>query len=285
MPDIIGTFDLDNFIQRYLTGESLGKLATLAHVDYRKARQILVDRGIRIRWRGETIRITLPMDQVREMSIGGMLIYEIARHFKVSTLTLTRRMREEGIEPVSKSEVARRMISRLTEGQRLSRGRQMMRGNPSKEGRARTNERSVSRISPLEKTFGRWLNERGIGFAPQKAVGPYNLDFAILPRIAVEIFGGGWHFQPERFRLFRERSKYLFDRGWSIVVVRCAKRDFPLSSAAADQVATFSKLLRRDPSLRCEYRMIRGDGKLVSSGRYKGDDLSFISATTRVVNG
>ncbi len=143
----------------------------------------------------------------------------------------------------------------------------------------RANTRMVKglHVSPLELLVQVWLSQRGINTTAQFAIGPYNCDLA-TSTVAVEIYGGGWHSGGRHAQRSPERFKHFFDSGWNVVIIWIDGRRYPLGVAAADYIAAFCELARLNPSMRSEYRMIRGDGQLVASGSNNPDDPAFIKS-------
>jgi very-short-patch-repair endonuclease len=138
---------------------------------------------------------------------------------------------------------------------------------------ALTRQRTLGiRMSPSEQLFAGWLRDRGIDTVPQLAIGPYNVDLAADP-VAVEIFGGGWHGYGAHAARSAERFRYILDEGWAVIVVWSAVL-YRISAQAADEVVAFVEQARCDPTLRGEYRMIRGNGHFVASGRENLDHLT-----------
>ena len=138
----------------------------------------------------------------------------------------------------------------------------------SKIRKAETCERLQLHISPVETFLADMLRERGLSVLQQKAVGPYNVDIA-TGAVAVEVFGGGWH----NTRREGERLRYLFDRGWDVIIIWVDARNAPLTPAAAEYVVAHLKFRESDPTAPRCYRVIRGTGQLLATGSSDSDDL------------
>lgn len=149
---------------------------------------------------------------------------------------------------------------------------------------AATRERNLScQSSPYEAELFDMLAERGIVGARQKAIGPYNCDFAANP-VAVEVWGGNYHwYGPHRSRC-EDRFRYMRDAGWRVLAIAVVK-SFPLTPAVADYVATYVEQARRDPSSVSEYRVIWGAGEFTTGGCLDDDNFTieppFTSARDR----
>lgn len=146
---------------------------------------------------------------------------------------------------------------------------------------ALANERSGRRASVIEGQLLSYLRTAGLRVEPQKAIGRYNIDIA-LPGlgVAVEVFGGGWHAQAERLRQFEQRTRYLFEAGWHVYVVWVEARRWPLIDVSQDIIA-FAKEGRSLPASRRRYRVIRGNGEVVSFGSSEDQSLTFVPSTRR----
>jgi transposase len=134
--------------------------------------------------------------------------------------------------------------------------------------KAETCERLQLHISPVETLLADMLRERGIPLIQQKAIGPYNVDIA-TGAVAVEVFGGGWH----NTRREGERLRYLFDRGWDVVIIWVDARNAPLTPAAAEYVISHLQFRKSNPTAPRCYRVIRGTGQLLATGSANSDDL------------
>jgi hypothetical protein len=105
------------------------------------------------------------------------------------------------------------------------------------------------------------LAERGIDSIAQRAIGVYNVDLAALP-VAVEVLGGGWH---SIKTVHAERTPYILDEGWHLVMVWDYEGRSSLGPGAADYVVAFLDEVRRNPPATCQYRVISGQGKLLAA--------------------
>lgn len=298
MAAILGTMDLDDFIKRYKAGEGLNALSREAHVDQRTARRVLTAHGVQLRTIAEIRSTPIDMQSVIRRYQSGESTAAIARDAGLTEGTIARRLRKSGIPIRTGSENMALRWKSATPAERRQHGNRMAvinRGRvnapTSFERAALTIEKNGSRISPLERLMAEWLTARGHEVRHQVAVSRYNIDL-VIGSVAVEIFGGSWHASPTRLRQFNERSKYLFDRGWSVVVVWHHATDYPISERAADAVSNFihhrhafSDIAGSGPPVPGEYRVIRGDGECVAIGRYDGNDIPVVTASRRRLNG
>lgn len=142
-------------------------------------------------------------------------------------------------------------------------------------------------MSPLKNcSFKSGSDSAGVETTLQKAIGPYNADLAAYP-VAVEIFGGNWHARGRHAARFPDRVRYFLDQGWNLVIVWVLDRRrwqsaIPLTPAAADYIASFVQLTRRDPSTRGQYRVIWGDGKEAATDGLDLNELALVPSRRRV---
>jgi hypothetical protein len=117
-----------------------------------------------------------------------------------------------------------------------------------------------------------WLSQRGYAGVLEQAVGRYNVDIGIAPiAVEVEVTPGN----PLKSPRLRKRLGYLCDRGWLVVYVWVTRYGF-MDEGAANYVAALCDAAKSDPSLVGEYRVIRGTGELIASGRPDGDEWTAI---------
>lgn len=123
-------------------------------------------------------------------------------------------------------------------------------------------ERTLAHQSETEELL---LNMLPVDAIPGKAVGPYNVDIAI-GTVAVEIYGGTWHAQGRAAARFPQRTRYLFDHGWSVVIIWVEQARYPLTVAAAEYVIALGEFTRSNPTATAQYRVIRGNGQVIVRG-------------------
>ena len=106
------------------------------------------------------------------------------------------------------------------------------------------------------------LNQRGINnLVRQKAVGPYNVDFA-SDAIAVEII---WtRRQCSHYASTAERIYYILKCGFHMIEILIRESWDPLQNGAVDQVIAFFDSTKSLPSIQREYRMVGGAGQLLA---------------------
>lgn len=232
-------------------------------------------------------RLDVPTEEIATLYRNGMPEYMIAKRFGVSRMVITRRLKEAGVEKRPIGDVVRATVAARTpeENQRYTEAAHAaVRGIPKthdvKCRMALGKQRALSHVSPQERVLQDMLTKRGIAVIPQQAIGPYNCDLGTYP-VAVEIFGGGWHWTGRHLLRTPERFRYILNAGWHILVVKVEAARHPLSESTADYVATFVEQARRDPSAVREYRVIRGAGELLAAGRADDDQISIVQTLRR----
>jgi very-short-patch-repair endonuclease len=143
---------------------------------------------------------------------------------------------------------------------------------------AQTRQERRSHASTYEGTLERLLAERGIAIVPQCAIGPYNCDLGAYP-VAVEIFGGHWHWHGYHLRVAEKRLNYLLNAGWHVLAI-LVNKTFPITDATAEYVAAYIESARGDPARRREYRVIRGAGELIAAGSVDDEKISIVPTFT-----
>lgn len=294
MPTKAPASNFENAIAAYVAGESIETAMARFHVGYKTLRDMLRDRGI---LRDKTARYALaterasaanrrntgiPDEEIVRRYLAGESENVLADAYGVSRGAIRSRLRIAGVAIRGVTEANRLMMAALSPEEikrRMKRVHEAARGKKHslalRSKIAKTRERNQTNVSPAELLLGEWLKQRGLDSTPQQAVGPYNLDLGAYP-IAVEIFGGGWHQIRDTPEHFANRTRYLLDQGWSLIIVWVNGRKWPLRPQAADYVAAFHQLASSDPSLRGQYRVIWGDGKEVPPACLNLDNLTVI---------
>jgi very-short-patch-repair endonuclease len=132
-----------------------------------------------------------------------------------------------------------------------------------------TREKMLIGSTQLEINFCNLLIAKGFSCIPQKAIGPYNIDIAILiPQIAIEIFGGNWHSFGRHAARYSKRIEYILDSGFTPVIIWNTARH-PIGTGAMEYIISLSKELCSSPPIRSNEHMIGGDGYLFSVGNRK----------------
>lgn len=242
---------------------------------------------------GHFNEINLPMTEIVEEYLAGATANSLAIKHGVGCGTILKRLRKHGITTRKQAE----SYSVMSKEDRLAMtdaAHRAVRGKPVKESRkikvantVEANALTGKGISVLERRFTDWLLETvpDIDYTPQKAVHFYNVDIALnASRIAVEIFGGGWHAGGRAAKRYPSRIKHLLGAGWLPVIIWVTDV-YPLTQLAVDHVISLHEVRRSDESEAAQEHVIWGTGELIpvdqrdpETGarvtRFKGHDKS-----------
>lgn len=277
------SINIDNCIHLYGEGYSLHELGRMEGVDSKRVKKELINRGVKIRSKSEQMakakgksrkRVDIDKERVASLYLSGQSIMELTRTFGVSQDTITSALKGQGIELRNRSESEKLKWSKMSPEEREGQVRKAHKAAKNRVveeselvKRANAREKRGEFDSSYERKIFDFLKERGIVATPQKAFGPYNCDLFINP-VAVEIFGGQWHWTGRHLSRLNKRVNYLVNLGISIVVVCCV--DTPrfgrrniLTHEAAEYIISFIDEMSRHPTSLGEYRVIRGNGELL----------------------
>lgn len=202
----------------------------------------------------------------------------------VSRPLIRRRLLSAGIRPRGSRAANKLRMGRLSAMQRANltaAAHAAVRGtHPDRavmERTALTRQRRCAGASRIEFQLGHHI--RSLGLTPQLAVGPYNCDFGAFP-IAVEVLGGHWHTTGRRRAKYERKIRDLLSLGWSILLVVHDVQRAPITPNTAQHVIAWTNGVRSNPTMRPEYRVIRGTGEFVASGGAQDDEITLIGPYT-----
>jgi hypothetical protein len=228
-------------------------------------------------------RLAVPIAELLSRYHAGESEKALATAFGVSRPAIRKRLLEAGITPRDGSAAMLLRMASTTAEQRASlsaAAHAAVRGKRQSDAHrfaiAATRQRLQHGTSPAELKLAAMLAARGIATIPQQAIGPYNCDLGAGP-VAVEVFGGGWHWSGHHVLRAPERFRYILDAGWHILAVKIDSKRSPLTDATADHVAAYIEAARRDPARRREYRVIGSAGETLAAGSADDDDLTLIT--------
>lgn len=265
---------LDHAIRLYLSGESPAKIQATAGVSCTRLHRERLARGIPPR--GHRV---LPDDQIAAAYLNGASEFALAKQFNVSRGTIAKRLIATGVERRGSSQagIVRAGKQDVTErrGQAAaahaaSRKRRV--SMLSKQRRALNVEFRAQPASASEARLAGMLRARGVETTTQRAIGPYNVDIAALP-VAVEVLGGGWHAYKASHR---ERTPHILDEGWHLVMVWDFEGRSALGEGAAEYLVTFIEKMRRQPAATCQYRVISGQGEVLTARGREDDEFPLV---------
>jgi hypothetical protein len=229
-------------------------------------------------------RVSVPDEEIIRRYKSGESENALAKAYGVNRWVIRLRLIETDTPIRGRHAAEKLKWSRMSAGKRkaqVAAAHKATRGRiPTEEERckgAQTRQEHQAHVSQTEMELGAMLAARGIRAIPQLAIGRYNCDLGASP-VAVEIFGGEWHWCGSHMRRTPERLRYILNAGWHVLMVKIEARRRPLTEATADYVAAYIKKMRRKPSARREYRVIRGAGELLAAGGVDDDEISIVSA-------
>ena len=149
--------------------------------------------------------------------------------------------------------------------------RGMKRSLTDLERRAAGKEKKPPQMSRWESLFADWLSARGFSYVFSKAIGKYNVDFAIGDSIAVELYGGAFHSDGRAATRLNDRMRYLLDAGWNVYIIWCLSKEQTIFAGCFNDFCSFLELTRGNESFRSQYRVVWSDGDFVSAGSFEDD--------------
>ena len=274
--------DRDEAIRLYtagLTYEQIARqLSTKPNVVWRR----LHDWGIigSVPRHGGAWRRDIDAARIVDRYAAGASENSLAAEHRISRSLIRARLLAAGLSPRTQSEAELLKWSMMKRDRPLVE-RQCRRAWDASTGRvvplhtlraaARMRARRLSHVGRYEDALRIALRRRSVVTIPQYVVGPYNLDLAIRPsRIAVEILTAYLDIAKS---VAAHRLHYLFDHGWSVLVLWCpARQGAPKADTLAQHVIAFMEATRRNPATRRQYGVIRGDGQPVPASRLQRYD-------------
>lgn len=232
-------------------------------------------------------RLILPVEEIIARYIAGESENAIATAFGVSRGCIRKRLTESNINIRRQTDANRLMMSKRTPEENA---RNCEAAHKAAQGRkcsfeerckcALSREANPSNIGAGELIVQSKLFNAGIDTIPQRAIGPYNCDLAAAP-VAVEIWGGNFHWFGRKFAREPKRMYYLLNSGWHIFVINVWGVNKKFFDASTDQLIAFIQKARSNPSGRCEYRMIWGTGELLAFGSSDDNQLTIKETLSR----
>lgn len=290
---------MEDAIRDYLAGEGSETVGHRHHIDPNRLVRILRERGL---LRDRATRYTFMAERhrgrrLKELPIGDA---ELARRYLagesekalaaamgVERSMIRPRLLAAGVQPRGRSESMYIRMAGTTPEERLrltSAAHDAVRGvrrDPRSVramglSRALTLQSSMGVRHPVEDRVAILLRALGVRAVEQYAVETYNLDFAIPP-VAVEVHVGTNH--PLGVARLRRRTEYLTDRGWHVFYVWLARYTSAVWPSLGEDLVAFLEAAQRDPSPIGQYRVVRGSGELVTSGRGDLHELAVVPAS------
>ena len=311
MASVVRMPDLDDLIKRYEAGVTFMELCEETGVSRHTLKKRFLAAGVSLgdrkaRWKFRPSYQAIPQEFIDRYIAGestSALEAELWPDYDSSNTRaggkFLRMLRRDGVRVRSQSAAERVKWIRIKAAGRAAvvrqlggawdaaRGREI--GMAEKRRKAQTRMKLGTNISPGEDALHAALVRLGVGTVQQFAIEQYNIDIAVPEaRIAVEIFGGGWHTMHSR--RMGKRIEELLDLGWCVLIVvddhrlgsrrnrRTAPADWP---RVADYVRALVDLPGRDEALCGRYGVVWSDLKPCAAPRYQLDGRSVIPGPER----
>lgn len=229
-------------------------------------------------------RTDIDIDSLVKMYVDGVSEKKLSNIFKFSRTGIRPILIAAGVDIRGRSDANRLKMSQMTPEQRRANVAAAHAARHAKgEDPASTEKRIISRaignqlktwqVGGMKGVVFEMLRGRGLDPVPQYPVRGYNIDLA-LPPVAVEIHTAVNH--PLADKRNRKRTIYLLNAGWSVLYVWIDPKRSAFTNDGAQEVVTFVDAMRRDEPHPRQYRVIRGNGDLVSTGGGNTDDFTDI---------
>src|SRR5262245_59895876 len=211
-----------------------------------------------------TTRVTLDLDTLARRHADGQSVLRMANELGVSRPVIVRRLTELDLPVRSGSEANLLRAGRMSAAERRANTAAANEARRTSGGREPRGVRTFTRRGVHTRPDEEGIARLRPDWPRQVAVGPYNLDFRCGP-VAVEVHGAAT--DPSRRPELQRRTMHLLDAGWSVVYLW---RDGP----GREDVIAWAEATSRNVPEGGEYRVVRGDGEVVASGRGDLDELS-----------
>lgn len=290
MPRVASIANLDNLVQRYSAGESLNQLAREAGVGRNTLRSHMQRAGADIRRGANAIRPDNLTELIARYQAGESL-KSLSDSTGIGRTVLKLELVMAGADARDLSEAGRVHWESVKRSGAGAVRRQLEAAWAGRRGRPEPWEKKVKRAQTVykrglhrgafENEIAVALRERGASLRQQCPVGAYNIDIAFHEqRVAVEVLGR--KIAGNNRRIFRERCKYLINRGWGVVFVLAeAWDDRTVVDVAAitDQLIALAEMSGSDKSLLGQYRVIGSQGQHLAGPCSDPDDVASIICT------
>lgn len=297
MPRKITLPDMDHIRERYEAVLSLKQVAQEFGISLSVLHRAARKAGINIRSQAEAAKeralrdASIGPDEIIALYNSGIGVRGIFNKCQIPIKVVERVLRENGINLRNRSE---QQYARMERTDFSARQRLAAAANAANRGRIATVEErckmaatyeanGTRRASVYEDALANCFDIAGFGYIRQKAVGPYNCDFAI-DAIAVEVFGGGWHWHGDHLARTEERFRYIMNAGYDILVIPFSHR-FPFSERTGRYLVTLINEMRSNPAPVRQYRVVWGAGDFITGGSADDDQISIEPPFTSVRDG
>lgn len=288
MPRKINNINIDHIINEYHTGKSIIQIAEEINIPASSLYNRVKRGGFTpIKGRKKTRgRVDLPVNEIIEIYESGESIKKIAKKFNTSRTVVKHRLKEAGVALRTRSEQEKIKWDRMTPEQRESQvaaAHKATKGRTvpyeAKVKRAKTVQRKMLNVSDYEYQVAKMLRKSGMNPIHQKPIGIYNCDL-VIGSVAVEIFGGHFHWYGSHLARTEKRFRYIMDCGYDILVIHVTER-YPIHPNITNYVANMLDFSSRNPSRTRKYRVVQGACELVAEGSADDNHISIIPSFTR----
>jgi very-short-patch-repair endonuclease len=298
MPVKFSTADVNYIINKYATGVGTLAISKALGVGYQPVTRILSENGVHLRNKREAVIAgvlsKVSIAEIISLFSNGIGVNGISERFGVSRAAVGNILKDQGIALRNRSQQQFARMKNATPEQikALTKSahdavRGTKKSRSSQEEFAQTKEARGSGISsPAEYALASMLKDRGIETVRQKAIGIYNCDLA-SGTVAVEVFGGNWHWHGNHLARTEKRFNEIMNSGWNILAI-AVNASSPLTDAVADYVAAYIQEVGRNPPVTCEYRVIWRAGEFSTGGRLNDENFSIeppFTCTRDIVSG
>lgn len=289
--NIIDNFNRNNIIKLHFISKLPFKdIAIQVGLPRRVIKQIITDSGrVPFKLNGWTYG-AIALKCAIGLYIYGIGIRGVSKRLDIPIGKLTGEFKRQGVKIRTQSEQDTIKWSLMTSSQRLN---QVKSANAARIGmkvshkslirKANSIEKSKNiTISPYETIINEFIISRGYSTIIQKAVSKYNIDIFVNPNIAVEIFGGGWHFHGNHLSSFTERTKEIFNSGNSLIVVHITAKSC-IATIRSNLMLIIDFLSTNKPVIG-KYWVVWGTGNSISFGGLDNIDVALVRPSSNKLN-
>jgi very-short-patch-repair endonuclease/transposase len=264
--------DAANLGSRYSSGESISDIANSFGVSMNVIERRLKELGIKHRTDSESRRLrwgtpTVDPAMLASEYLRGESEKAIAVKYGIARGTIRTMLVARGVTIRNQSVANACRMAKLTPEQRLALAKNAhaaVRGIPqSEEYRrkiAKAREVNGTKPSAGEALLLKLLKARGLNPIVEKAIGRYNVDFALAKSaVAVEVFGGHWHAIGDHARKYRERMDYILNEGWLPIIV-WHNALYPINERGVDYIVSVHESRCWRKTRRSKEHVIWGNG-------------------------
>lgn len=268
---------LENAIAAYEAGMGIGECCATFGVA-----RTTFNRHIRQRGVFENRRRLATPPGLAEDYAGGESVLSLSLRHGISRRAVERMLTEVGVPVRGQSAATLLAWSRVDPADRPA---LLAPAHAASRGRVDSEEthalRARSRVgvirSEYERALGAELAARNVAIEFGTACGRYNIDIVARETVAVEIFGGEWHSAGNHRSRFPERSRYILDAPFDLLIAWADKRSFS-AAACADHVIEMLTDSGENSTTPRRYHVMRGDGHLIAARGDDGGEVPFIRA-------